>query len=44
MLSASETNIEEHSDSDHDTTADVNASVDVDMLDAQEEFDINQVT
>jgi hypothetical protein len=44
MLSARETIPEEHSDSDHYTTADVDArlSVDVDMLDAQEaEVDIN---
>jgi hypothetical protein len=40
MLSASETILEEHSDGDHDTTADVDASVDVDMLDAREEVDI----
>ncbi len=39
MLSASETIPEEHSDSDQDTTADVDATVDthVDMLDAQED-------
>jgi hypothetical protein len=43
MLSASETIIEEQSDSDHDTTADVDASVDANMhmLDTQEEVNIN---